>query len=283
MFLFIVHQRNVSLVAAAWRWAGQERHVVPRRPDAEGARLQLAQRLRFLDRRAAGHRRRRRRGDFVSWATNLVYRAVGDTPPPPAVGRGAGLRARRAGGAAAEGVAAPRPRPRRGPAPRADTEAQIRQTGERASAGTTGRAAVAVQGVGTLIDTAIALVVAGEPEWTILTVRPPASTGAPVTVMADRGDGGQPQLRSTVTVDSRTMAVSRWERFHDQSAGRRARSFFRFAHTGEYAGLIGQTLAGIASAAGAMLVYSGLALSVGDSRRGARESARVVVGQTQPG
>ena len=99
--------------------------------------------------------------------------------------------------------------------------------------------------------------------------------------MVDRGDGGQPQLRSTVTIDTRTMAIARWERFEDQSSGRRARSFFRFAHTGEYAGLVGQTVAGIASAAGAVLVYSGLALSV---RRfaawRARRSARVIVGQT---
>lgn len=35
----------------------------------------------------------------------------------------------------------------------------------------------------------------------------------------------------------------------------------RFAHTGEYYGLAGQTLAGLASAGGAVLVYTGLALA----------------------
>ncbi|MBP7778413.1 MAG: hypothetical protein KA371_14950 [Acidobacteria bacterium] len=35
----------------------------------------------------------------------------------------------------------------------------------------------------------------------------------------------------------------------------------RFAHTGEYYGLTGQTIAGLVSAGGAVLVYTGLALA----------------------
>jgi hypothetical protein len=35
----------------------------------------------------------------------------------------------------------------------------------------------------------------------------------------------------------------------------------RFAHTGELFGLVGQTVAGIASAGGALLVWTGFALA----------------------
>jgi hypothetical protein len=35
----------------------------------------------------------------------------------------------------------------------------------------------------------------------------------------------------------------------------------RFAHTGEVAGIVGQTVAGLASAGGALLVWTGLALA----------------------
>ncbi|MSR11799.1 MAG: PepSY domain-containing protein, partial [Gammaproteobacteria bacterium] len=46
-----------------------------------------------------------------------------------------------------------------------------------------------------------------------------------------------------------------------QSAGRQARAWVRFLHTGEALGGIGQTLAGIASLAAVLMVWTGLALS----------------------
>jgi uncharacterized iron-regulated membrane protein len=38
--------------------------------------------------------------------------------------------------------------------------------------------------------------------------------------------------------------------------------WMRFVHTGEYYGVLGQTIAGIASAAGILLVYTGFALAL---------------------
>ena len=81
------------------------------------------------------------------------------------------------------------------------------------------------------------------------------------TVTVDRGDGGQPHLRGTLTLDLATGDVRRWDGFSTQTAGRRARSFLRFAHTGEVGGLTGQTIAGLVSAASVVLVYTGFALS----------------------
>jgi len=58
-------------------------------------------------------------------------------------------------------------------------------------------------------------------------------------------------MRSTLVFDKRTGEVARAQTFADQTTGERARSWMRFAHTGEFYGVTGQTIAGIASAAGA--------------------------------
>jgi uncharacterized iron-regulated membrane protein len=78
----------------------------------------------------------------------------------------------------------------------------------------------------------------------------------------DRGGGGQPQLRSTLSFDRASGAVLSYETFADQSLGRRLRSVLRFAHTGEVLGITGQTIAGLASAGGAFLVWTGIALAL---------------------
>ena len=53
----------------------------------------------------------------------------------------------------------------------------------------------------------------------------------------------------------------RWEPFESLSQGRRLRTWLRFAHTGEVYGLVGQTIAGVVSFGGAVLMYTGLALA----------------------
>ncbi|HET7229486.1 MAG TPA: PepSY domain-containing protein, partial [Longimicrobium sp.] len=83
----------------------------------------------------------------------------------------------------------------------------------------------------------------------------------PVAFNIDRGDGGQPQKRASLSLDRRTGAVVKWEPFPTQKPGRRMRSILRFAHTGEVLGLFGQTLAGLASAGAALLVWTGIALA----------------------
>ena len=45
------------------------------------------------------------------------------------------------------------------------------------------------------------------------------------------------------------------------SRGQRIRSWLRFAHTGEVYGVVGQTIAGVASAGAMVMVWTGLALT----------------------
>jgi uncharacterized iron-regulated membrane protein len=60
---------------------------------------------------------------------------------------------------------------------------------------------------------------------------------------------------------SRAGEVVTYESFSSQSPGRQLRSIMRFAHTGEVLGLPGQTVAGLVSAGGVVLVWTGVALA----------------------
>jgi uncharacterized iron-regulated membrane protein len=98
-------------------------------------------------------------------------------------------------------------------------------------------------------------------DWQSINLRLPTSADNPLTFAIDRGNGGQPQYRSTLIVDGKTGEVARWEPFESQSPGRRLRSWSRFTHTGEAFGLFGQTIAGLVSLGAVVLVYTGLSLA----------------------
>jgi uncharacterized iron-regulated membrane protein len=110
------------------------------------------------------------------------------------------------------------------------------------------------------LDAAWSRAQAQVPSWRTISVRLPAKS-SPLTLTVDDGYGGQPQKRETLTIDRGTGEIAKAETFADLSAGRQARSWLRFAHTGEFYGLAGQTIAGIVSAGGVVLVYTGLALA----------------------
>jgi uncharacterized iron-regulated membrane protein len=167
------------------------------------------------------------------WFNALVYRAVGEAPPPPA-----GAAAARA---AERSSTAPGGQPRETPAPRAET----------ASAGAAAES----------LDALWARAARQVPGWRTISLRLPASPAAPLAFAIDKGDGGQPHLRSTLTLERQTGAVVSYEAFADLTLGRRIRNVMRFAHTGEVLGIPGQTIAGIVSAGGAVLVWTGIALA----------------------
>jgi uncharacterized iron-regulated membrane protein len=113
----------------------------------------------------------------------------------------------------------------------------------------------------TNLDNLVAAAKNIEPEWRTITFTAPSTDDAPVSFTIETGTGGQPQYRTTVTLDRATAEITRADRFTDQDPGRQARQWMRFVHTGEYYGVIGQTIAGIASLGGALLVYTGIALA----------------------
>lgn len=99
------------------------------------------------------------------------------------------------------------------------------------------------------------------PAWRTLSINLPAEASALRSVSIDEGDGGQPQKRHAMTLNAYSGEIVELAPFSSQSAGRQARSWVRFLHTGEALGLIGQTIAGLASFAGVLMVWTGFALA----------------------
>jgi uncharacterized iron-regulated membrane protein len=68
--------------------------------------------------------------------------------------------------------------------------------------------------------------------------------------------------RSSLTLDAKTGEVTKWEPYAAASAGRQARSWMRFLHTGESLGIFGQIVAALASLGGSVLAVTGIALAL---------------------
>ncbi|MES1243400.1 MAG: PepSY-associated TM helix domain-containing protein [Acidobacteriota bacterium] len=111
------------------------------------------------------------------------------------------------------------------------------------------------------LDRAWALAERQVPDWTSLTLRLPPDADAPLSFTIYRGQRGRPDLRGQLTADRQSGEVVRWEPYSGQSRGQKLRAWLRWIHTGEAGGFLGQTIAGLASASGAFLVWTGLALA----------------------
>ena len=93
-------------------------------------------------------------------------------------------------------------------------------------------------------------------DWQAITLRLPG------TFTVEQSHRGRPDKKVTLNFDAKTGALVSQEIFASQNRGRQWRMWARWLHTGEAGGALGQTLAGLASAAAAVLVFTGLALSI---------------------
>jgi uncharacterized iron-regulated membrane protein len=169
-----------------------------------------------------------------TWANDLLYRLTGNEPPPPGGGAAAGRPDNRSAG-----LARPEGERRRG------------SDGERRGGETPGAD----------LDAFYARAAGQTPNWVALTLRVPQRAGAPVTVFVQEPATWHPNPRSVLTLDGRTAEVVKWEPFAGANAGRKLRALVRVLHTGEVGGVIGQAIAGVASAGGSVLVYTGASLA----------------------
>jgi uncharacterized iron-regulated membrane protein len=160
------------------------------------------------------------------WANNLLYRMTGNEPPPPP-----------------NQNAGPRPG---GEGRRHKREGKEDQEGEPKLA----------------LEAAFARAQRQVPRWQTVNLRLPNSPAAPLVFSIDTGNGGRPDKRAQLTLDARSGEVVKWEPFSSYNLGRRLRTWGRFTHTGEAAGIFGQTIAATASAGAAVLVWTGLALAL---------------------
>ena len=99
-------------------------------------------------------------------------------------------------------------------------------------------------------------------EWRTITLAIPTAEADSANLTLDEGDGGQPQKRHVLTLAVSDGEVIKWAPFTSQTAGAQARRWVRFLHTGEALGLAGQTIAGMASFAAILMVWTGLALAL---------------------
>ncbi len=160
------------------------------------------------------------------WANRAVFAMFGEQapqrgPPPGAGGPGAG------------------PERVRGPAPAAAPVA-------------------ASASLEQLLDAARAQ----ESNWQRITL-PLQARGGRVTVAVELNSTERRAPRRTITLDAGDARVIEAPPVQAiaQSPGQRARTWLRFAHTGEQYGFAGQTIAGLASLAACFLAYTGLALA----------------------
>ena len=160
------------------------------------------------------------------WANNLVYQSVGEAVPAGGMGMGMGM------GAAPLGSAP----------------------------GTSGTVTLSARDQLSL-DSLFERATAQLDDWQSITVQLPRGTATSVSFTIDQGDGGQPQKRHTLVLDSKTGDVEHWQPFTSLSTGTRARQWIRRLHTGEAFGVIGQAIAGIVSFTSLIMVWTGFALA----------------------
>ncbi|WAC20657.1 PepSY-associated TM helix domain-containing protein [Luteolibacter sp. SL250] len=220
-----------------------------------------------------------------SWANNLIYTAVGETPPPP---RGAGGPPA-AGGPSREGGERRGTRGGEGSMAREGRaeggQGERRGRGEGSGPpreGRGGEGGMAARGEGrgggghshdhghdhdhdhapvslTGLDAGFEKVKAASPGWRTIIVSLPKGPTADYSVSYSHR--GRPDLRRSLTVDLTSGEIVKNEGFEKQTTGRKLRSFVRWVHTGEALGWFGQALMGVASLAAVILVWTGFALS----------------------
>lgn len=96
--------------------------------------------------------------------------------------------------------------------------------------------------------------------WKTISLRLPVTKDSAVFTI-DEGIYWNIFGRSALTVDTATASVSKWDPYGERNAAVQLRSWFRFTHTGETGGILGQIIGFIACIGGAVLVWTGFSLA----------------------
>jgi uncharacterized iron-regulated membrane protein len=191
------------------------------------------------------------------WAGNLIYTLTGSEPPPPQrpmaspTAQGGTARV----GATQDAVGGgPDGRVRR--SLRAERGEGSEQPGRRTEGTESG-----VTPAGADLDALLATAARQAPHWRSIMIRLPQQGATQVTILIEEADSQHPYPRSTLTLDAATASGVKWEPFASYNLGRTIRTWIRPIHTGEAGGFIGQLVAALASAGGAVLVCTGLSLA----------------------
>ncbi|WP_370336490.1 PepSY-associated TM helix domain-containing protein [Parvularcula marina] len=121
----------------------------------------------------------------------------------------------------------------------------------------------AAEPVGDLVSlqTAFETVQETDAGWTLIVVDVPAPSSQMVQMTLHNGNGYLPEQRVTLHYDRTLGEITRTEGYDEMSSARKARIWLRYIHTGEQYGIIGVTIATLASLAACFLAYTGIALA----------------------
>lgn len=111
------------------------------------------------------------------------------------------------------------------------------------------------------LDSLLATIKQETPNWKTATLRLPPNSKELVVSVTEENGAGPSFARLQLTFDSHTGEVVSRRPFGEQNLGSKLRTWARFLHTGEAGGIIGQTIAALASAGGAVLVVTGVAMA----------------------
>ena len=98
--------------------------------------------------------------------------------------------------------------------------------------------------------------------WKRVSITLPEASAEHIDMVVDMGNGAQASKRRTVTLARDGSGIVGEPVGDTATPARKARIFIRYIHTGEVYGWIGQTIAGLASLAGVVLVYTGFSLGI---------------------
>ena len=180
-------------------------------------------------------------GMFMSyrWPTAVVSRMVGSEPRPDASGPGDGRTP--------------------GHDARAGAEGQRRQGAPTPLLVASGQAAAHDRASS---DTLWSRVFTRADGWHSIQMRLPPDPGGPVSFIVTTTPNRRPDRRLTLVLDAATGALLETQSYATTERARRIRSWMRPLHTGEAGGVVGQTVAAIASAGAVVHVWTGLSLAL---------------------
>lgn len=134
---------------------------------------------------------------------------------------------------------------------------QLADTGKKAPAPGSQKSDAAPPNLDALFATAQQSV----PGWSSVTMRAPAQGNSAVVFSISTGDGVRPTQVSRITLDAKSGATLKHQRYEEFGGVRKALAWGRWLHTGEAGGLAGQTVAALAAAGAVLLVWTGLSLA----------------------
>jgi uncharacterized iron-regulated membrane protein len=137
------------------------------------------------------------------------------------------------------------------------------QEANRASQHSSGQATEQVENRGeeTALDRAASLAKQADQQWNTIAIPVPKGREKTLTVASDRSSGGRPDQVTRLIINRQTGTLVKKIGFADGDTGGKLRAWSRFLHTGEEFGIVGQTIAMLASLGAIFLVWTGFSMT----------------------